>query len=609
MDPKVYEAAVKGSFKAMSSIQTSNWKVEETPTKNNILHLHVGKSSLTFKNASMRDMQPISAVNIDFIEHVLNDEEGYWLLWKQNNNGESPLHLAAKFGHYNAVQLFLEHAKKVHQHANEVSNLVKMSNKYKDTALHEAARGGHAGVVRLLLEADANCDTHHEANAKGETPLYLAAEKGSTPSVCSILPTASTDLITYKEMVQKILEKDRWLMNIQDDEGLTPLHSAVTKRTNIQILKILINNINNHKRESSSPSSSSSSLSLSLSSVLYIEDNKGRTPLHIAMLQHNTEALDKLIESCPDCIEITDENGQNVLHYAAKWYCKKAMKWVIMRAQLLDKYINDKDNDGKTPLHVLAETICNHPDLLYIFPSLWGIVLHYPSIDLMAFDNDNRTVGDILDPIAASLGRFEREIAHRFPLGRRSNVYERNIHDIEKGAIDNGGEMDIKAIKKAAESRLVVAALIATVSFTAAFTVPGGLVQNEGKDMGMAIFRDKFEFKVFIVSNAAAFLFSTLAILCYFVLVSAVSKRSIRIFSLWGLILNTISLGALIIAFQEAVHLIIFDELSIIVGIFVELLFFYVYYRLVYLAIGSLRALIHPYSFFRFHLKPRWVRQ
>ncbi|XP_048234322.1 ankyrin repeat-containing protein ITN1-like [Ricinus communis] len=48
---------------------------------------------------------------------------------------------------------------------------------------------------------------------------------------------------------------------------------------------------------------------------------------------------------------------------------------------------------------------------------------------------------------------------------------------------------------------------IATVSFAAAFTMPGGY-NNGGPDKGMPIFKDKLVFKAFVVSDALAFAFS-----------------------------------------------------------------------------------------------------
>lgn len=41
MEPELYRAAFSGFFDAVSRI--SNWKEQQTPTKNNVLHIYVGK--------------------------------------------------------------------------------------------------------------------------------------------------------------------------------------------------------------------------------------------------------------------------------------------------------------------------------------------------------------------------------------------------------------------------------------------------------------------------------------------------------------------------------------------------------------------------------------
>ena len=57
--------------------------------------------------------------------------------------------------------------------------------------------------------------------------------------------------------------------------------------------------------------------------------------------------------------------------------------------------------------------------------------------------------------------------------------------------------------KRMSETNLLVVTLIATVTFTAAFTVPGGYNQNESKngDDGLAVLRKRTAFGVFLIAN------------------------------------------------------------------------------------------------------------
>lgn len=134
-------------------------------------------------------------VHKEFIKNVINgDAAGYSLLFKENTKGDTPLHVAARFGHDEAVKAFIEQISKVNE--VDVLRLLRMVNKKKDTALHEAARVGHAAVVELLVQANFNCS--HEPNEDGETPLYLAAESGCTASVLSILRICEGSSLVHK---------------------------------------------------------------------------------------------------------------------------------------------------------------------------------------------------------------------------------------------------------------------------------------------------------------------------------------------------------------------------------------------------------------------------
>lgn len=72
-------------------------------------------------------------------------------------------------------------------------------------------------------------------------------------------------------------------------------------------------------------------------------------------------------------------------------------------------------------------------------------------------------------------------------------------------------DMFMSKVEKGAEAHLVVAALIATVTFTAGITVPGGFVSERGADQGFAILRTNVTFKAFLISNSLAMVLSTLS--------------------------------------------------------------------------------------------------
>ena len=60
-------------------------------------------------------------------------------------------------------------------------------------------------------------------------------------------------------------------------------------------------------------------------------------------------------------------------------------------------------------------------------------------------------------------------------------------------------------MKQVSETNMLVATLIATVTFTAAFTVPGGFNQNGNVGEGLAVLSKVTAFHVFLIANTLAF--------------------------------------------------------------------------------------------------------
>ncbi|CAL5401478.1 unnamed protein product [Camellia sinensis] len=67
-----------------------------------------------------------------------------------------------------------------------------------------------------------------------------------------------------------------------------------------------------------------------------------------------------------------------------------------------------------------------------------------------------------------------------------------------------------------AASHLIVATLVATVAFTAGFTMPGGYNSNDGLNQGMAILTREAAFKAFMVTDTIAMSLSISAVLIHF---------------------------------------------------------------------------------------------
>ena len=193
MDPKLYVAAADGDTHALNA-RKDDIQVKLTPKKNTVLHV-----AAQFGQA-------------ECVKWILGLGSPSSLLQQPNEKGDTPLHLAAREGHWKVVKNLIDAAKKLGEGDTErgavadCTVILRMINNDKDTALHEAVRNHHPEVVKLLIQDDP--DFAYGANAEGNTPLYIAAEWG------------------FGDLVQMILDKYSSPAH-NGIKGRTALHAAV----------------------------------------------------------------------------------------------------------------------------------------------------------------------------------------------------------------------------------------------------------------------------------------------------------------------------------------------------------------------------------------------
>ena len=193
MDPKLYVAAADGDTHALNA-RKDDIQVKLTPKKNTVLHV-----AAQFGQA-------------ECVKWILGLGSPSSLLQQPNEKGDTPLHLAAREGHWTVVKNLIDAAKKLGEGDTErgavadCTVILRMINNDKDTALHEAVRNHHPEVVKLLIQDDP--DFAYGANAEGNTPLYIAAEWG------------------FGDLVQMILDKYSSPAH-NGIKGRTALHAAV----------------------------------------------------------------------------------------------------------------------------------------------------------------------------------------------------------------------------------------------------------------------------------------------------------------------------------------------------------------------------------------------
>ena len=191
MDPKLYKAAADGNIDALQ--QFNDIPNQVTPKGNTVLHIaaHFGQAKLVEKILQSPSLSPS--------------------LRQPNEKGDTPLHLAAREGHLTAVKNLIAAAKLLQKDTEGEGTTVceamlRMSNEEEDTALHEAVTYNHSEVVKLLIKEDPQFS--YGANSEGNTPLYIAADRG------------------FRDLVQVILDKFSSPAHT-GIKGRTALHAAV----------------------------------------------------------------------------------------------------------------------------------------------------------------------------------------------------------------------------------------------------------------------------------------------------------------------------------------------------------------------------------------------
>lgn len=107
------------------------------------------------------------------IKELLSKNNSY--IKYANEKGFMPLHLAARGGHVDTVNLLIEQGAEINAQIFDFG-----------TALHLACEYGHSDVVRRLLKAGANINVKMQEGRNHVTPLMLAVER-QHPQVVEVL--------------------------------------------------------------------------------------------------------------------------------------------------------------------------------------------------------------------------------------------------------------------------------------------------------------------------------------------------------------------------------------------------------------------------------------
>ena len=125
----------------------------------------------------------------------------------------------------------------------------------------------------------------------------------------------------------------------------------------------------------------------------------------------------------------------------------------------------------------------------------------------------------------------------------------------------SGGRGFTEAMKKKGETHLLVATLIATITFAAGLSLPGG----HEDDASMAILSKKTAFKIFVVADTTALVLSMAAVCVYFFMTLNNRKEVLHDFFNWGFNLTMYAMAVMMIAFMMGLYTVLPDSAWLVV--------------------------------------------
>ncbi|XP_010656961.1 protein ACCELERATED CELL DEATH 6 [Vitis vinifera] len=410
------------------------------------------------------------------------------LIEKTNSKGDTALHIAARKKDLSFVKFAMDSCPSGSGASRDVENaehpLLRIVNKEGNTVLHEALinRCKQEEVVEILIKADPQ--VAYDPNKEGKSPLYLAAEARYFHVVEAIGKSKVEEhmnreakpavhgaiLGKNKETLEKLLAME--LVDQIDKHGRTPLHYAASIGY-LKGVQTLLGQSN---------------------FGLYQRDDEGFLPIHVASMRGYVDVIKELLQVSFDSIELLSKHGENILHVAAK-YGKDNVVNFVLRKKGLENLINEKDKGGNTPLHLAT---------MHAHPKVVNYLTWDKRVDVNLVNNMKATAFDIAVSVEHPTSFHQRLIWTALKsTGARPAGNSKVPPKPPKSP-------NTDEYKDRVNTLLLVSTLVATVTFAAGFTMPGGYNSSD-PSAGMAIFLMRNMFHMFVICNTISMYTSILA--------------------------------------------------------------------------------------------------
>ncbi|MFQ6648918.1 hypothetical protein Gotur_020933 [Gossypium turneri] len=318
IDASLYMAAAKGNIEEFNNRQGLQLESLKTPNNDNVLHVNLATHEL-------------AARLFDIFFSILNSPLKNFVLVILKPVLRSLGNVQVSPSLRNSITLIKREKRSdfIEQILTNCPSLLLQTNAKGQTPLHVAAKNGHSAIVKLLIKSCAKArDGDSEmgmdqvsavremlriTDQESNTALHEAARCGNVEVVIALLDSEDPDFSYSANKKQE-----------------TPLYIAARRRGSGRLLTLLLDKFTSTAHGGP----------------------HGRTALHAAAMAKDTEAIRVILKKKGNLTKERDEDGHTPLHYAAHLGCIFVVE-ELLKTDVSAAYIGDRKL-GMTPLLMAA---------------------------------------------------------------------------------------------------------------------------------------------------------------------------------------------------------------------------------------------------------------
>ncbi|GMY20732.1 protein ACCELERATED CELL DEATH 6-like [Fagus crenata] len=248
-------------------------------------------------------------------------------------------------------------------------------------------------------------------------------------------------------------------------------------------------------------------------SLAYKKDKEGMSSLHISAKVGHVNVMRTLFTKCPYTLELLDNKGRTALHLAVESGNIDAVE-IFLKEKASQDMINEQDEEGNTSLHLAA--INGRYEIL-------TMLLDESKVDKWAINKEGKNIADIIQLNINQFTVFEKETI-MLKWNRMKDLHmisSERVDDSQTNMISSERMDDSQTnkvvtvtpdVKSVGEINITAMSIITSVTFAAAFQVPGGYDNTTGK----AVLINNGYFEQYMLFNSFAFGASSASMFIHF---------------------------------------------------------------------------------------------